>query len=1189
MKNNYSGHTVPRANYVPMRTLKLFFFLFLFFQVLCLNAQSEKFTLNSNKITIGKLFKEVKKQTKLDVIYNVSDINPDKSVTVNAKNESITSVLDKVFSGTNVTYVIDGKYIVFSVKSSPRPAKTVQPSGKNRVVKGKVTDAAGEALIGVNVQLKGTSNGVMTDMDGNFQLTVQGKGDLLFSYIGYKQVLEPLTDGKSVINVTMKEDSKLLDEVVVTAMGIERAAKSLTYATQTVGGAELTRAKDANFINSLQGKSAGLVITPNAGGAGSASKILLRGNSSIIGENSPLIVVDGIPMQNKVEGQYDGTSGGGYKMAYASSSEGGDALSNINPDDIESVTILKGANSAALYGKAAANGVIMITTKKGKEGKISIDVSSSSMFENPLVLPKVQNIFGGTINQNQLSASSWGKPLSEMTADELKIPGVTNHAQDMIGDFFQTGTNFNNSISFSGGSEKMQSYFSYGNTMAKGMIPSNKFNRHSLALRQSYNFLNKKLKLDLSMNYIHQKSNNRVSGGTVFNPLYNLYLAPRNLDMSYYKTFEKPGEWQSEKITVLYAGPKNVETTTTNVLLKGNMQNWFLGRGSAGENNPYWLNNRVTNETTTKHFYGTAGLTYSILDGLSAQARLSYDRTDTDGDAKIYATTVAREGTLIDRGQYSNSNESFYDIFTDYLLSYNKKVSDYNLSGSMGFSFDKKRGENFWMRNSGATSYAYYTQDDIKNIPTSINVFQPDASYATTRTYSVSSDWSKALFMTGSVGYKEMVYLDASYRMDWARAFTQFKYKGVKDHFGYYSVGANALLNEIFKMGEQVNRFKVRFSYSEVGNSVPNILYSAQKVNNGTGGVVAVDFTDWDPKPETMRSTEFGVDLGLFRNTLDVNLTLYNSMSFNQYLPTTSATGAIKPINSGKVRNRGLETTVAYTFTPSRNFFWKTGVNFSYNENKILQTFKHRKDIYIGIGTSDNLKVKFLEGGSYGDLYSKDFDRYNKFEAEEGLGKEGDIKLDPQGNPSLRARGGHSRYLGNMNAKVNLGWNNTFDYKGISLYVLIDGKIGGKVISFTEAYLDKNGVSERSAKARMSNLTWTDSDGKKYPAVVMPDGNLAAAEKYYSTIGSQIFASEYVYDATNFRLRELSLGYTFKNLLGASTRFSVSAVARNLFFLYKQAPVDPDVSLSTANALGGVDIFGLPSSRSIGLNLKLSF
>ncbi|MDR1436599.1 MAG: SusC/RagA family TonB-linked outer membrane protein [Candidatus Symbiothrix sp.] len=1155
-------------------------------------AQPVKLSLDVKERPLADVFKLIKNQTQMSVVYNVNDIDPGKKVTVSVQNEDLSVLLEQVLKGTNLGYAIDRNYIVlFANGRTETPGSVALNENEPLTVKGKVSDETGEPLIGANVMVNGKSTGTVTDIDGNYSLTLPaGSSSLHFSYIGYLPQIISI-NRRTQIDAILAEDSKTLDEVVVTAMGITREAKTLTYAAQTVKSEELTRAKDANFINSLQGKSAGLIITPSAGGAGSASKILLRGNTSILGENTPLIVIDGIPMQNKVQGKFDSASGG-YNMAYSARSEGSDALSGINPEDIESMTILKGANAAALYGFAAGNGVIIISTKKGSAGKVKIDFSGSASFESPLILPKLQNHFGAVIKSDStLTASSWGKPIGELTAGERNIDGVTGKTHD-IADFFRTGTSFNNTIAISGGSENIQNYFSYGNTNASGIIPHNRFDRHALTFRQTYNLLgNDRLKVELSANYVQQTGKNKISGGTVYNPLYNLYLAPRNLDMKRYKNYESHGSWLSEPVQVLNVSGTDIGSHPETVTLEGMKQNWFLGRGSSGENNPYWLINRSRNESVSRHFWGSIDVKYNILNDLSLRGRFKYDRTETRGSEVKYATTVAREGSLIDRGESDYLNGTYFDLFTDFMLTYNRKINDFSLFANLGASLNIRKGEDLWMRNGGPSDRPYYTKKE--DIPLTINYFYPDASITTDRSFTPESDWDKAIFATATVGYREIAYLDATYRIDWTRTYTQFKHlslQKVRPCFDYYSIGGNILLNRAVDLGEQIDLLKLRLSHSLVGNSLPNKrLNAAMQKRTKTGSVLAVDVSGFNPKPEMTRSTEAGIDLALFRNTVDFNFTFYNAVSLNQYLEFTSSLGQVKPVSSGKIRNRGIETNLAYNFMPSRLFYWKTGFNFSYNDNKIISTSEHRTDLSIKIGTSDNLRVRFIEGRSYGDLYAKDFLRYSKFDEEAGLGKEGDINLGLQGTPSLDARGGHNLYLGNINSKIRMGWHNTLNYKDWSLYFLIDGKVGGKVISFTEAYLDARGVSKRSADARLSGKLWTDGNGNRVPAVVMPDGNLASAQKYYETIGSQIFPSRYVFNATNFRLRELSIGYTFNNLPSFIRSANLSLTARNLFFLYNRAPVDPDVSQSTANGLGGVDIFTLPATRSYGLNIKLTF
>lgn len=1172
--------------------------LILLFMAVSTQGVTAQLNLSSSHTTLEAVIKQIQSQSKYQFFYS------DKLSTVTVdvqkmQNASLEAVLNQVLKGKNISFKVEDNIVYLSEKNQIPQESQKQQSGKERKITGQIVDETGEPLIGVNVLIKGSTNGVITDIDGNYTLnTNNGNPVLQFSYIGYKPQ-EVNAKSQNIINLTLHSDTQMIDEVVVTAMGIERAAKSLTYATQTVKGDELTRAKDANFINSLQGKSAGLVITPNSGGAGSASKILLRGNSSILGSNNPLIVIDGIPMTNSVNGKV--TTGG--NIDYGSNNEGSDILSTMNPDDIENISVLKGANAAALYGSNAANGVIMITTKRGKEGKISVDVSSSSLFERPLTFPKFQNTFGATldyINSKYVpNEFSWGGRMDAQTPEQLATEGVTGEARDNLSDFFNTGTNFNNSISISGGTDKVQSYFSVGNTIAKGMVPNNKFNRTILNLKENFSLFNKKLDINVSANYIHQKTNNPIGGGKGGNPLYNLYTTPRNVDMKYYKeNYEKWDTWDSEIVSWRpeyddkIKDPSYYKTKYTTYKLSGMAQNWFRGRrGTPSANNPYWTVNRALMENLLQRFYGTVDLKYHIIKGLDVQARFSYDRTDIHNDNRNYATTVTLQGTIDDRGSCSFTDSWKEELFADFLLSYNKTFAkDYSLIASVGGSWNKTLSEERWMRNTASTDRTIYT--DPSQFPTSINEFYFHTGMTPTRSYFVASNWFRAAFATASLGWKEAAYLDFSYRMDWSRAFTQFANKpGVNTYYGYYAIGANAILNELIAMPEVIDRLKIRASYSEVGNSVPNTVFNGQTYNSATGVYNPTIYSEFDhPMPETLRSLEVGADISLFNAALNWDITYYNTHMFNQYLAIAGASGKIKPINSGEVRNQGIETTLSYNMIINKDWRWRTGVNFSYNDNKILHTYKGKDDVYTSIGAGSPIYARYREGGSYGDLYVMDFKRYTKNHENKGVGKAGDIMLSPEGLPQYDTQKGHEKYIGNMNAKCNLGWHNTISYKDFSFYFLFDGKIGGKVVSFTEAYLDYFGVSERTGEARLSGLEIKHpKTGEMVPAAVMPDGNLAPAKEYYQTIGSQIFASEYIYNATNIRLRELSVSYTFRNVFGPGKNISASVVGRNLFFLFKDAPIDPDASLSTGNSLGGIEMFNYPTARSFGLNLKLSF
>ena len=1156
----------------------LLFSLFLFVPFLTnATAQSEiVISLDFANAPLSEVLNEISRQTSLSMVYNAKDVDPNRKVTIHANREKLSKVMTDLLKNTNTTYSVrDNHLVVYSTKETPTVHSTMQQ--KQRTIKGTVSDEYGEPLIGVSVLVQGTTTGTITDIDGNYTLEILNDEAVLeFSYIGYQKISLRVA-GASSFNIIMKEDAQQLNEVVVTAMGIERKEKSLTYATQQVKGDELMKVQDANFVNALSGKASGVTITPSAGGAGGASKILLRGNKSILGNNSPLIVIDGVPMTNNVNGQtgFDG----GSNLTYSSTSEGSDPLSLVNPDDIESLNILKGANAAALYGSAAANGVLMITTKKGKEGRISINVSSSATFDRPLLTPKIQNVYGATVDPTAetLSVDSWGKKLSDLTADELNYSGAklrNTASNDDVNDFFRTGATFNNSISVSGGTETVRTYFSYANSYSDGMMRNNNYKRNTLSFRQSYSLFNKKLNVDLSLNYVQAKTKNRPGGGTVMNPLYDLYRMPRNVDLNYYKEnyYIENGKWTSNEQS--YFDSKNNKWTTGTVELTGPKQEWAYWQN--GMNNPYWMVNTRNSISEEERAYGYISANYQIIDGLKIQGRLSLDRTKMKGTSERMATTW-NISAMEDYGMYGQDLNWINEVYVDALLSYDKQIKDFSISATTGWTGHTLKGETqkLWAKATTAN----WKHDTM---PTLINFFEPSVSQGNVseRSYTLSSNWDKGLLFTGQIGWQEKVYLEGSYRRDWYRAFKQYSYRGTPTNYGYFSVGANALLHQIVTLPEVITNLKVRASYSEVGNSIPNVLYNARNTDPLTGAAVPSSYSYFNnPIPEKTKSFEAGFDISLFGSALNWDMTYYNSAMHNSYLTISDLGGLKKPVNAGVIRNQGIETTLSYNLAFAKDWMWRTSVNFSYNYNKIEKTYTKEDGISAKLEQSiagGKVMVRYDEGGSYGDLYAQDFKR----------NEDGSIKL-VNGAPQLDTQ--NYVYLGNMNSKFNLGWSNTINYKDFSLYFLINGRIGGKVISLTEGMLDAVGNSQRTADARLAAEANNLYTATGEPAMYMSDGQLVSIEKYYRQVGGNTYGTQYVYNATNFRLGELSLGYTFRNLFGASKHLSLSLVARNLCFLYKDAPVDPDLALSTQNGLGAFDVFNMPSARSFGISLKANF
>lgn len=1061
---------------------------------------------------------------------------------------------------------------------------------------GTVTDAQGEPLIGVSVVVQGTSQGTVTDVDGRFSLPLStSKANLVFSYIGYTSQTVAVA-GKKELNVTLQEEHSMLNEVVVTALGIRRKETSLTYATQQVKADDLTRVADPSVATSLEGKVSGLTITPSAGGAGGGSKILLRGNKSILGDNDALIVVDGVPFSNSIRNKISDPAA----LTYSSNGEGSDPLSMLNPEDIESINVLKGGNAAALYGSVAARGALIITTKKGREGKISVNVTSNVTFEDPLVTPKIQNEYGANIvGTGGLDTSSWGDRLYNRSNENLVVTTpldnelfygrtrdihLRNKAGNDLDEFYRTGVTTNNTISLAGGTDKIKTYFSYGNSYSNGMLKNNSYNRNTFSFRQNYDVL-KRVHLDLSLNYLKTVTRNRPGGGSVLNPIYHMYTMPRNIDIDYYRNnYQTTGTWQSDAQYVLSRNLNGgYDQVSMRPELSGPMQNWAYMVGM--QNNPYWLLNMNTSRQDEEKIYGTLAATLDIYDGLTFTARVRFDNTRFTNDSRRYATTFLPE-TMDQFGRYWFSTSNTRDFYTDYMLSYNKTVAeDWDINANVGWIGQTIKGD-----TKTTDVIATYVHQNRMAPSTRVNWFDTRAGDTSATTPSRSSDWNKALFATVSFGWKDKIYVDGSYRLDWYRAYRQFKNRGnVKEAYGYWGIGANAVLSSLFKLPEWLNYLKYRASYAGVGNSIPRtVVFSQGEENLETGAISPGIYSTFEnPTAEMTYSFETGIESLLLNNRLSFDFTFYNTISEKLYMTATNATGKVIPMNSGQIRNRGIESTIGYNFSLGSDFSWRTSYNISYNDNTILKTayLASGKEALVSTDIA-GARVKYIEGGSIGDLYVTDFLR----------DKNGHFIVDTQGGIQMETEKNkqYGLYVGNMNSKWQMGWSNTFKYKEFMLSFMINGRIGGKVISLTESDLDNLGLSQRTADARIyaetHNLIAKDYGSGKELGMYLPDGSgrIVPIKAYYQSI-SKNNPYHYIYNGTNFRLRELKMGYTFRDLLGQNKNLSVSFIARNLFFLYKDAPVDPDVALSTVNGLSGFDKFNMPSARSYGVSLSVNF
>lgn len=1096
--------------------LFILFFCLIAMQTTAFAQNNVKITLNKSNISVIEALQEIEKQSKMSIAYNESKLKNKKNIQLKLIGASVENALTQVLVGTGFTYQIKDGYVM--IIPVPRPAETTQ-----RRVTGTVVDENNEPLIGVNVIVEGTTTGTATDMDGKFSLTIDRDARLTFSYIGYvTQVVN--TAGKNVLQVVMKEDGELLDEVVVTALGIKREQKALSYNVQQVSSDQLTQIKDANFINTLNGKVAGVNINTSSSGVGGASKVIMRGAKSIQQSSNALYVIDGIPM-------YNFGGGGGTEFDSRGATE---AIADLNPDDIESISVLTGAAAAALYGSNAANGAIVITTKKGKAGRLQVTVSSSTDAMKPFVLPRFQNRYGTGSRGNTAGSTiqSWGPLLNE--AARLGYEPK---------DFFETGMVYTNSVTLSAGTEKNQTFFSAASVNSGGIIPNNKYNRYNFTFRNTTSFLNDKVSLDVGGNYILQNDRNMTNQGVYSNPIVPAYLFPRGDDFETIKVFER---WHPTR--------------------KIKTQFWPQGEGDLRMQNPYWIAYRNMRDSYKKRYLLSAQLSYDVLDWLNISGRVRVDNSNGQFEQKLYASSnpTITEGSP--QGHYTVAKMEDAQTYADILANINKRFDEFSLVANIGASISDTKFDEL--------SYRGPIREN--GIPNVFNVFDLDNAKKKARQHGWHEQ-TQSIFASTEIGWKSMLYLTLTGRNDWASQLAN----SPQSSFFYPSVGLSAVISEMAEMPKAIGLLKVRGSYSSVG--MPYLRHL-------TMPTYEYDETTqtWKPKthfpigklyPERTNSWELGLDARLF-NDFSIALSWYKAKTFNQtFDPKISVSSGYSTIylQTGSVSNMGFEASLGYGHDWG-DFRWETGFTFSHNKNEILELVDNYEHPETGeLISKDRLEIKGLgkakfilkKGGTLGDLYTQS-----------GLKRDnnGIIEVDPSGAlvtvdnlPDIK--------LGSVFPKANLAWRNDFSFKGINLGALITARLGGIVFSATQAAMDQYGVSETSALARDEGFVFVENSIYVNPQV------------WYTAIGSQSGLPQYyTYSATNVRLQEAHIGYTlprgwFNNLMSVN----LSLVGRNLLMIYNRAPFDPENVATTGNYYQGIDYFMIPGTRNIGVNVKVTF
>lgn len=1070
--------------------------------------------IDMHDVPLKRVLDEIQEQTSyLFVNRNVEDI--DRKVDIKVSGVSVKDVLDKLLPPLGIGWRMD-RTTIFIFKDKVKPS--------DRPIHGRVVDTSGQPVPGAAVLESGTTNGTVTDIDGRFDLNVSGSS-VDVSSLGYESVTVTVGN-KTVLDITLQEEAVELDGTVVTALGIRRDEKALSYNVQQVDAAAITTVRDANFINSLNGKVAGVTINASSSGVGGASKVVLRGTKSITQSSNALYVIDGIPM-------YNFGGGGGTEFDSRGATE---SIADLNSDDIESISVLTGAAAAALYGSDAANGAVMITTRKGQEGKLKVTFSSNTEFLSPFVLPRFQNRYGTGSNGNLAGSGvySWGPALQS-----------GSYAGYSPKDFFETGHIYTNSLTLSGGTDKNQTYFSAAAVNSDGLIPNNTYDRYNFTFRNTSYFLKDRLCLDASASYIWQQDQNMTNQGVYSNPLVPAYLFPRGEDFANYKIFERYN-----------AGTKLMEQFWSKDLEGGDLR----------MQNPYWIAYRNLRNTGKKRYMLSMSLSYDILDWLKISGRVRIDNSNSLYTQKLYATSNTTITDGGNNGHYSESRTYDSQTYADIMANVNKSWQDWSLNAHIGASFNNIK--------SDALSYAGPIREE--GLPNIFNVFDLDD----VKKRASKAGWqeqTQSVFASVEVGWKSMLYLTATGRNDWASQLAGSSRKS----FFYPSVGLSWVPTSHWDLGTTLSYLKVRGSVASVGMPFPRYLTVPTYAYDATNKVwqSKTHYPIGDLKPERTTTYELGIEATLWK-ALSMNVSWYWADTFNQtfdpQLPPSSSYSTIY-LQTGHVRNVGVEAAVGYSETWN-GFTWDTNFTFAWNRNEIIDLADDVLNPITGKPLNiDKLDIKGLgrakyilkKGGTLGDLYTSSDLKKND---------QGYIEVDNSGGVTV-IDDGEDMYLGTVFPKYNLSWRNDLNYKGIRLGILFSGRVGGVCYSATQANLDLYGVSEASAAAR-------DAGG-----VLVNGRAMANPQKWYQTVGAQSGLPQfYTYSATNFRLAELSLGYTlprkwFRNKMG----MTLSLVGRNLWMIWCEAPFDPEAVASTGLNYQGIDYFMMPSTRNLGFNIKLDF
>lgn len=1009
MKNNLATQKIGRGNTIRIPFTAAFrasvkhyawaLCLALAFAATPVFAQNQKLiTLKVSNIPITSVIRQIEQQSGYTFFYNNKDVNITRNVSLSLNGSDIGTALNELFRGTGITWSIDDKHVIL------KKGEVRQETSHAERLTGKIVDKSGQPIVGATIMVAGSATmGTTSGVDGLFSFPWSQQiadATLDVSFIGY--VSQSIAvGGRTILDITLEEDNQQLETVVVTALGIKRAERAVSYNVQNLVTDDVFKTKDISLANNLTGRIAGVQINSSAAGIGGETKVVMRGTKSINNDNNALYVLDGIPLPS-----LSIASPSASYTIMRTSNPSGDGIASFNPDDIGNMSVLTGPSSAALYGSKAANGVVMLSTRTGKEG-LSVTYSNNTTFMSPFVMPKFQRSYGALDG----SFDSWST--TRMAKSSTWEPA----------DFFQTGYNTTNSVGLSFGNGTSSTYLSASVVKAEGIIPNNEFNRYNFTGSHSNSFLNDRMHLSVLGMYINLNEQNMLASGQYYNPLVPIYLLSPSEDLNKYAVYER------------YDATRNFKT-----------QYWNWGDMSMSMQNPYWIINRNMFNTEKNRFMFGASLKYDITDWLDVTGRARIDYTDMLAEQKNYAST--NKLFAGDNGRYYYNQYRTMQRYGDVMLNLNKSFFDHQLSltATVGASIEDMKYR------------ATLEGGDLNSVP---NLFthsnmSPNKSYSRT-TY---NDQTQSMFATVQLGYRNMLFLDVTGRNDWVTGLVNTKSLSMF----YPSVGLSAVLTDIFGLKSKALSYaKIRASYAEVGNA-PMRYITIPTYPVSSNGPQTTNFLVADNyEPERTKSWEVGADVRLWGNKLILGATYYNSRTLNQiFNPSISSTSTKTSmyVNGGRVDNKGVELSVELN-QKLGPVDWQSNIVYSRNRNKIVEML-HDYEINgeritqdsMVMGGTTGVKMVVREGGSMGDIY------VNTLKTDDHgyiwVSPAGDIATDPN----------HFIYAGNTNPAYTLSWRNSFNWKGLSLGFMLNARVGGVGVSLTQAAMDYYGVSEVTAEAR---------------------------------------------------------------------------------------------------------------------------